>query len=78
MAIRFAQDRGVLPYAIYYDSGSRLVCIDLAAPAGSSRVLGVPVRQAWHLRAATGPIVSRERQATAARSAGTARYTCSS
>jgi hypothetical protein len=25
MAIRFAQDEGVLPYAIYYDSGSRLV-----------------------------------------------------
>jgi hypothetical protein len=25
MAIRFAQDQGMLPYAIYYDSRSRLV-----------------------------------------------------
>ena len=25
MAIRFAKDQGMLPYAIYYDSGSRLV-----------------------------------------------------
>jgi hypothetical protein len=25
MAIRFAQDQGMLPYAIYYDSGSRLL-----------------------------------------------------
>ena len=25
MAIRFAQDQGVLPYAVHYDSGSRLV-----------------------------------------------------
>jgi hypothetical protein len=25
IAIRFAQDQGVLPYAVYYDSGKRLV-----------------------------------------------------
>jgi hypothetical protein len=25
MVIRFAQDQGMRPYAVYYDSGSRLV-----------------------------------------------------